>query len=252
MSLFRFFHIVNERDEREFPETRTTQCRQGKASRREQRKLDLTPSDRVISLTRVRYLGGAPIVHDALLSPQSSFPDSSRRNLKTRPMPYIRPTTRIWRGHHQGRRTPEGGSCDRPECRGPGHRPRNAVAAGRSRRPRASRQSHRVAPESLPHRPLRVPERVGVNLRVMDGNPSRSIAAAPPRRWPDRISTRTFRVVLSIAHSDRCILGGARVAGADLSAAGFTEITKTLCFASSAELYSTPPATAVAHVSAIP
>ena len=102
MSLFRFFHIVNERDEREFPETRTTQCRQGKASRREQRKLDLTPSDRVISLTRVRYLGGAPIVHDALLSPQSSFPDSSRRNLKTRPMPYIRPTTRIWRGHHQG------------------------------------------------------------------------------------------------------------------------------------------------------
>ncbi len=74
ISLFRFFHIVNERDERELPETQTTQCRVGKSSRQERSKLSVAPNDRVIRLTRVRRLGGAPIVHERIVVPARLFP----------------------------------------------------------------------------------------------------------------------------------------------------------------------------------
>ncbi|MDH3639283.1 MAG: GntR family transcriptional regulator [Gammaproteobacteria bacterium] len=74
ISLFRFFHLVNERDERELPENRATQCRLGKATRQEQRKLDLGPNDRVIRLIRVRSLAGAPVVHERIVVAAKLFP----------------------------------------------------------------------------------------------------------------------------------------------------------------------------------
>lgn len=72
-SLFHFFHIVDEKGEKEVPESKIISINRSIASQVEMERLQLNPNDKVTRLKRVRYLKQEPVIVERISLPMKLF-----------------------------------------------------------------------------------------------------------------------------------------------------------------------------------
>lgn len=66
-SLFKFFHLVSDQQQRELPESKVLSAKPGKANPQEQQIL--YDASRIMRIQRLRYLGGKPIIFETITVP---------------------------------------------------------------------------------------------------------------------------------------------------------------------------------------
>lgn len=72
--LFQFFKIVPDSGVAIFPESELRRTENARADEEERRVLNLEPGDRVVRITRIRSLGGKPVISEYLSLPARLFP----------------------------------------------------------------------------------------------------------------------------------------------------------------------------------
>jgi GntR family transcriptional regulator len=72
-SLFHFFHIVDASDIKELPTSRIMALWTDRASRDQATRLALPPRSKVVMITRLRFLGGKPVLHERITLPGNLF-----------------------------------------------------------------------------------------------------------------------------------------------------------------------------------
>lgn len=73
-SLFYFFHIVNEQNEKELPNSKVISLVKERATAEQVRRLDLKQRSYVYDLLRVRYLESRPTLLERIILPSELFP----------------------------------------------------------------------------------------------------------------------------------------------------------------------------------
>jgi GntR family transcriptional regulator len=74
-SLFHFFHIVDEHGNKELPTSVVLDSRMKRATKEEATLLRMQPRASVHAITRLRHLGGRPVILERITLPASSFRD---------------------------------------------------------------------------------------------------------------------------------------------------------------------------------
>lgn len=72
--LFQFFKLVPDNGVATFPESELRRTENARADEDERRVLNLAPGDRVVRITRIRSLGGRPVISEYLSLPAKLFP----------------------------------------------------------------------------------------------------------------------------------------------------------------------------------
>ncbi|MGL5448302.1 MAG: GntR family transcriptional regulator [Rhabdaerophilum sp.] len=72
--LFQFFKIAPDNGVAIFPESELRRVENARADEEERRVLNLVPGDRVMRITRIRSLGGKPVISEYLSLPEKLFP----------------------------------------------------------------------------------------------------------------------------------------------------------------------------------
>ncbi len=73
-ALFRFFRLIGDDDNQQFPESSVTSLRRRTAELAQRQQLELEKGDKVWSIERTRRLGGLPIVAETIILPLVLFP----------------------------------------------------------------------------------------------------------------------------------------------------------------------------------
>lgn len=73
-SQFPFFQLQSRQGKNVFPSSKILSIDGAQASQDEQRLLQLAPEDRVIRIDRVRFIEGAPVIHEQVSLPAARFP----------------------------------------------------------------------------------------------------------------------------------------------------------------------------------
>ncbi|MDA3919373.1 MAG: GntR family transcriptional regulator [Salinisphaera sp.] len=84
-SLFQFFHLIGQNDERQLPDSRVISCASVKATATECVALDLEQGAAVTRIKRVRELDGRPVISELLSVPTALFPGLERRPIEQVP-----------------------------------------------------------------------------------------------------------------------------------------------------------------------
>jgi GntR family transcriptional regulator len=73
--LFQFFNLVDDRGERQIPDSELLACGSRPATATEARRLGLAKGATVIAIRRLRRLGGEPVIIETLVVDRALFPD---------------------------------------------------------------------------------------------------------------------------------------------------------------------------------
>ena len=84
-SLFQFFHLMSDANERQLPDSRVISCRSGTATEAERKALALEAGTPVTRIRRVRQLDGRPVISESLTVPTTLFPGLESRPLEQVP-----------------------------------------------------------------------------------------------------------------------------------------------------------------------
>jgi GntR family transcriptional regulator len=77
-ALFHFFHLVADDGERQLPISHGIELSRGRATREEERRLDLAAGARVVRIERVRDFDGRPVIKELIVIGAAAFPKFGR------------------------------------------------------------------------------------------------------------------------------------------------------------------------------
>ena len=77
-ALFHFFHLVDGDGHRQLPTSRDIGLSRGRATREEERRLDLAGGARVVRIERVREFDGRPVIMESVVVGAGTFPNLGR------------------------------------------------------------------------------------------------------------------------------------------------------------------------------
>lgn len=77
-ALFHFFHLVDKDGHRQLPTSRDIGLSRGRATREEERRLDLASGARVVRIERVREFDGHPVIMESVVVGAGTFPNLGR------------------------------------------------------------------------------------------------------------------------------------------------------------------------------
>jgi GntR family transcriptional regulator len=77
-ALFHFFHLVDEDGERQLPTSHDIAVARGRATREEEKRLDLAAGARVVRIERVRDFDGRPVIMESIVVGAGAFPNLGR------------------------------------------------------------------------------------------------------------------------------------------------------------------------------
>lgn len=78
-SLFYFFHLVDEQNQRELPQSTVEKIRSRRGTNAECERLNITSNSIILEIKRVRNMGGAPVINETILLSAAKFSSIKKR-----------------------------------------------------------------------------------------------------------------------------------------------------------------------------
>ncbi len=79
-SLFYFFHLVDDQNRRELPQSTVEKIRTRRGTSTECNRLGLASSSTILEIRRVRNIGGSPVINETVLLSATKFGDLKQRS----------------------------------------------------------------------------------------------------------------------------------------------------------------------------